>query len=148
MFALIKDGVVSKYPYTFTDMRRDNPQVSFPDVVSDETMADFGAQRVFFTPQPVASASQKVVELPPVFNTETQRWDQVWQVVAQSEAEIQAQAAAVRADRNQMLAECDWTQLPDAPVPQLPWAQYRQALRDITSQPGFPSDVQWPDAPA
>lgn len=27
------------------------------------------------------------------------------------------------------------------------WAAYRQALRDITSQPGFPHDIQWPEMP-
>lgn len=29
-----------------------------------------------------------------------------------------------------------------------PWAAYRQALRDVTAQLGFPGSVQWPSAPA
>ena len=53
----------------------------------------------------------------------------------------------VRASRNALLVESDWTQLKDAPVDQLAWATYRQALRDITSQKGFPASVIWPDKP-
>lgn len=57
-------------------------------------------------------------------------------------------AAAARSKRNILLAECDWTQLPDAPVPnKQAWADYRQKLRDITSQPGFPRDIIWPEKP-
>ena len=53
----------------------------------------------------------------------------------------------VRNKRNKLLAECDWTQLPDAPVDQTAWAAYRQALRDITDQEGFPANVTWPVKP-
>jgi hypothetical protein len=57
------------------------------------------------------------------------------------------QAAAVRADRTKRLADSDWTQLSDAPITGTAWATYRQALRDITDQAGFPWDITWPDAP-
>ena len=40
----------------------------------------------------------------------------------------------VRLDRNLLLAKSDWTQLPDAQVDKQAWAEYRQALRDITKQ--------------
>lgn len=53
----------------------------------------------------------------------------------------------VRASRNALLVESDWTQLKDAPVDQVAWATYRQALRDVTSQKGFPANVVWPDKP-
>lgn len=53
-------------------------------------------------------------------------------------------SASVRAERKRLLQESDWTQLPDAPVDQARWAVYRQALRDITAQPGFPNNVTWP----
>lgn len=58
-----------------------------------------------------------------------------------------AQAAEVRAQRNEMLAACDWTQLADAPVDAAAWATYRQELRDIPAQSGFPTDVIWPTPP-
>jgi len=53
-----------------------------------------------------------------------------------------------RARRNALLAACDWTQLPDVPLTtQDAWAEYRQALRDVPSQSGFPEDIQWPTPP-
>ncbi len=53
----------------------------------------------------------------------------------------------VRQTRESLLSSCDWTQVPDAPVDKAAWATYRQALRDITSQDGFPEDVVWPTPP-
>jgi hypothetical protein len=57
------------------------------------------------------------------------------------------QASAVRQSRSEKLADSDWTQVADAPVDKAVWATYRQALRDITTQSGFPWTVTWPDAP-
>ena len=57
------------------------------------------------------------------------------------------QASAVRQSRSDRLADCDWTQVADSPVDKTVWATYRQALRDITTQSGFPWTVTWPDAP-
>ena len=56
-------------------------------------------------------------------------------------------AADARAKRNTLLAASDWTQVADAPVDQAVWATYRQALRDITSQAGFPTTIDWPVEP-
>jgi hypothetical protein len=50
--------------------------------------------------------------------------------------------------RNQMLSATDWTQLPDVPEStRLKYIAYRQALRDITDQPGYPYDIVWPTPP-
>ena len=57
------------------------------------------------------------------------------------------QAKSVRATRDAKLAECDWTQVADAPVDKAIWATYRQALRDITTQTGFPWTVTYPEKP-
>jgi hypothetical protein len=57
------------------------------------------------------------------------------------------QAKSVRADRTKRLADTDWTQVADAPVDQTAWATYRQALRDVTQQSGFPWTINWPVAP-
>jgi len=72
---------------------------------------------------------------------------------AQQEADYKAskdaeQAKSVREQRNAKLAECDWTQLDDYVGGQkLAWAAYRQALRDVPAQTGFPWTVNWPVAP-
>lgn len=54
------------------------------------------------------------------------------------------QAKSVRAERNRLIAECDWTQLADAPVDNLAWAVYRQELRDLPLQAGFPWEIKYP----
>jgi hypothetical protein len=56
-------------------------------------------------------------------------------------------ASEVRAERDRLLAASDWTQVLDAPVDQDAWAAYRQALRDVPQQEGFPTDVAWPIKP-
>lgn len=66
---------------------------------------------------------------------------------AEYAAEREQAAESVRQERNQRLAECDWTQLSDAPVDRDAWAAYRQALRDVPSQEGFPAAVEWPVPP-
>lgn len=55
--------------------------------------------------------------------------------------------ARARAERDRLLAASDWTQISDAPVNKAMWAEYRQALRDITRQPGFPDAITWPSKP-
>lgn len=89
--------------------------------------------------------------LGPIF-TDTTAEDGTVTTAAQHEAEYKArkdaeQAQAVRADRNRRLTECDWTQLADSPVDKAVWATYRQSLRDITTQEGFPWTIQWPTQP-
>lgn len=62
-------------------------------------------------------------------------------------AKDEEQAKSVRASRTEKLKESDWTQVADSPVDQAAWATYRQALRDITAQEGFPWDIEWPEQP-
>lgn len=53
----------------------------------------------------------------------------------------------IRKTRNGLLSQSDWTQVLDAPVDRAAWASYRQALRDLPQQAGFPSVINWPIAP-
>ena len=56
-------------------------------------------------------------------------------------------AAEVRTERDAKLAETDWTQVADAPVDQAAWATYRQSLRALPEQAGFPNTIDWPTSP-
>jgi hypothetical protein len=151
MHALIENGAVKQYPYNLAQLKQANPNCSFPKNPGDAVLEVFGMQRVFFSTPPAVSNEQVLEEQTPVFDTEAQRWSQVWSVRDMTEEEIAArnaaQEASIRASRNDMLAACDWTQLPDAPVDQAAWATYRQALRDVTVQEGFPWNVTWPQEP-
>ena len=52
--------------------------------------------------------------------------------------------SAARAKRDAMIKETDFYMLPDYPAVPTGVAEYRQALRDITEQPGFPHSIDWP----
>lgn len=153
------------YPLTERDIRAAHSNVSFPSPFR----APEGYEWVFPTPQPTPSNSvlQRVREIAPTISSKGQ-WEQRWEVVdsfsdytddegvlhtkAEQEAAALAQRDAeqsqvIRTDRNKRLADCDWTQVADAPVDKAAWAAYRQALRDITTQAGFPWTVTWPEQP-
>jgi hypothetical protein len=66
---------------------------------------------------------------------------------SQAELESIVYSQQVREKRNKLLSASDWTQVIDAPVDQAAWATYRQALRDISAQAGFPATVDWPVQP-
>ena len=71
-------------------------------------------------------------------------------VVPDTELITARQWAAVREQRDQMLAKCDWTQLADAHLSvdkKQAWSDYRQALRDIPEDFEDPTQVQWPTIP-
>lgn len=69
------------------------------------------------------------------------------QEAAYKAAKDAEQAVAVRQQRGEKLKDSDWTQVADAPVDKAVWAVYRQDLRDITAQAGFPWTIDWPVAP-
>lgn len=56
-----------------------------------------------------------------------------------------------RIERDKRIAATDWTQLLDAPISDTSREEvrvYRQALRDVPQQEGFPHEITWPDIPA
>ena len=74
-------------------------------------------------------------------------------IVARDPGVIEAEAIArawidLRATRARMLAACDWTQAPDAPVDTAAWAAYRQALRDLPGLTTDPRAPLWPAPPS
>ena len=90
--------------------------------------------------------------LGPVFRDIPATDDQPAKSVADQEAAYRADvdascAKAVRDNRNRRLSDCDWTQIADSTANKAAWAVYRQALRDISGQSGFPWDIEWPTEP-
>lgn len=141
MFAKVTNDTIDQYPYTVGDLRRDNPNVSFPRQIPDETLAEYSVVRVNPTPQPdFDSVVARPKELPPVVvNGE---WVQQW------EAELYVDAPdRARGHRDRLLSQSDWTQIADAPVDKAVWATYRQALRDVPQQAEFPHNITWPTKP-
>lgn len=73
--------------------------------------------------------------------------NQILETYEDQEQPIKLAWNLIRKKRNLLLAETDWTQLPDVPlVTKEAWATYRQALRDVTLQPN-PFNIVWPQPP-
>lgn len=149
MFVKITNGQISPN-YTIGDLRKDHSNVSFPRNISDEMLAEYNVFRVTEVAAPdYNSRTHRLVTQEPSLV------DGVWTVTrvavekdqAQIDNENTQKAASVRNERTKKLTESDWTQLTDAPVNSTSWATYRQALRDVTAQSGFPWEVTWPTQP-
>lgn len=142
--AIVENGAVTRVG----DYRELFPNTSFPPSGPDaDFMAANGCMGVTVF-KPHDSRTEKLVPVTPyveagqVFTVAVQAKSQ-----AEQDADTDSQAAQVRSQRNRLLADCDWTQLADSPVDKAAWATYRQALRDISAQAGFPWDVEWPHDP-
>lgn len=150
-----------------TEFRRLHPNTSMPKPLTEEVINDFGGDVVFEGAQSTGGtvyqySQQDGVELvngkwftkyilAPNFTDYTDDEGVLHtaeaQEVAYKAVKDEAQAKSVRDTRNKMLSDCDWTQLADSTADKATWATYRQALRDLPMQTGFPFDVIYPDAP-
>lgn len=153
---------------TDSQFRSEHPNTSFPKVLTVEIINSFGYDPILEGPQAQTtlpyqiSVRDGIVEVNgqwftkyvagPLFQDYTDDEGVVHTAAEQWEAycfqKDAEQAKAVRDDRNKRLADCDWTQLADAPVNHTEWATYRQALRDVTAQAGFPWEIEWPSQPS
>ena len=137
-------GQVEQFPYTLGDLRRDNPNTSFPKKIGDTLLAQYGIYHVMPETQPdYDSLVQALVRDLEPSNSEAGRWVIGYTVEDKPQDEAED---AVRNQRAHLLSDTDWMALSDNTMtPE--WATYRQALRDITGQTGFPYDVVWPTKP-
>lgn len=88
----------------------------------------------------------KITKIPPkpadgyVFNYQQKQWAKSFELFEYD----------IKKKRNELLNQSDWTQIPNNPLTlakQEEWAVYRQQLRDITQQSGYPFNVIWPTQP-
>jgi len=125
------------------------PNTSFPSQWSVELVEELGLDPVFETPAPTVTRYQTAYK--DGVEQVAGKWVWKWSISEMDDeakaAKDAAQATAVRADRDRRLADSDWTQVADAPVNQAAWATYRQGLRDVPAQAGFPWDITWPVKP-
>lgn len=134
---------------TDSEFRSSHPDTSFPPQLTAELLDSFGADPVLNGPQ--AQPTRYQVSFRDGVEEVNGQWFTKFSVAdmdADAIASLDArQADSVRAERNRKLTASDWTQVEDAPVDKAAWAAYRQGLRDVPSQEGFPWDVTWPVEP-
>lgn len=79
-----------------------------------------------------------------------QQVDGGYQIIQNPEPDDSMVAKAIRDKRNNLIDETDYYLMPDYPSNPQNLEElkvYRQALRDVPKQEGFPRDVHWPDVP-
>jgi hypothetical protein len=128
-------------PESLLDLSWTDPALGVADCMwwpEEDQSAPLGQLEVYGSETLTIDADRKVVVV--VRSVEPMHQDQIT-------AMEEANASALRSERNALLSASDWTQVADAPVDKAAWATYRQALRDITAQAGFPHNVIWPVKP-
>ena len=154
MYVFAPNQTVETFPYSIGNLRRDNPNTSFPRNPSDELLAEWNVFPVVKQDPPTFdAATQDLNESNPTLSSN--QWLQTWSVTAASSDEIAQRTtdkqAEVRAQRNQLIAETDWVVVMAKEVgTNIPAAMktYRQALRDLPSAAGFPHTMTWPTKPS
>lgn len=141
---LYHNTVSGQLSLSLYEVRQAMPHCSIPDGTT--VVGDFVAYSS--SVEPTITWSQRLVEQVPV------NGQQVWQTESLSVLEIDAKTIAksneLRMMRDQLLRDCDWTQLTDvalSPTQIADWRIFRQSLRDVTLQPGYPWSVIWPQPP-
>jgi hypothetical protein len=142
-YAKIENGTVVKYPYTVADMQTDFPEVDFSTGLTDEVLASCSAVEVQMGPIPTHSSSTHI------FNTtvEVNEDGSATAVITATERRFEEAALNLRHSRDIALQKTDWVITrafeEGNPVP-TNYVTYRNALRDLPSQEGFPYDYVWP----
>ena len=147
MYLKIIDSEIT-YPYSLQQFRRDNNTYTFPAVIPIETLSEFGVFEVNQTPKP-NDYTKNISEGTPTLTDGVyyQNWVQTDASVAEQELRLEIKWSEIRELRNQLLSECDWTQLTDVSESiKTSYQSYRQNLRDITSQ-SDPFNIVWPEKP-
>ena len=149
MYTKLNNGVVETYPYSIGQLRKDHSNVSFPKNISAATLGAFNVVEVQAVTPPTVTHLQVWHETTPVL--ENGVWKQSYTVSDVSAEDLASRTEGkkeeLRNQRNQLLKDSDWTQVADSPVDSQAWAVYRQSLRDIPQQEGFPWSVNFPEQP-
>lgn len=147
MYLRIKDGIIT-YPYSVQQLKVDEYNTSFPKELTTQILEDWGVYEVSRTPKP-NDYTKIITEGTPqlVDGSYIQIWNQVDATQSEINARIEDKWEEIRILRNELLSECDWTQLGDIPTETKElWKPYRQELRDITAQTN-PFSIVWPVKP-
>jgi len=136
------------YPYTIKELRDSLPNVSLPANLSNEQLVEWDMYDVQFSAAP-NDYTKNIIKGTPVLTDGVyyQNWIQTDASESEINYRLENQWFTIREIRNQLLTECDWTQLSDIPteIKNL-WSSYRQDLRDITNQTN-PFNIIWPVKP-
>lgn len=128
-----------------SQLRRVHRNVSLPGVISEDIAEGLGYDPVFQGTRPTPSTPYEVVVSDGVVEVNG-KWYTKFKLLTNPNTGLvdEYKSVEVRTARDELLKETDWAVLPDVSTSQ-EMLDYRQALRDVPSQAGFPHDVVWPE---
>jgi len=153
------------------EIRRSMPNTSLPRVWTADICEFLGIDPVLAAPAPEASGEYKVVSRNGVTQDANGNWVEAYverdmfadyvdedgvtvtkasQEEAYTATKDAEAATTARATRDGLIASCDWMAIKafeGGTTVSTEWATYRQALRDVSAQEGFPNDITWPEKP-
>ena len=147
MYLRIKDGVIT-YPYSVEQLKVDEYNTSFPKELTIQILEEWGVYEVKRTPKPT-DYTKTITEGTPQLadGSYVQIWDEADATQSEIDTKLEDRWEVIRILRNELLLECDWTQLADIPAETKElWQIYRQELRNITLQTN-PFLIVWPVKP-
>lgn len=128
--------------YSIGQLKQDNPNTSFPDKPSDALLAEWSVYPyTLLEPPAYDRLTQTIVRT--AITEVNGAWVQSWTV---SDLSAEEASSNVRNRRDVLLMKTDWMALSDV-VMEPYWREYRQQLRDLTDQVGFPFNAVWPTEP-
>lgn len=132
--------------YTIQQLRKDNPNVSFPTHITNDLLAEFDVYPLVEKSKPSCDYSISTLQPSEIYN-EDGVWTRHYNVVNLPLADASANCKAIR---DQLLSETDWVVTKavetGTPVPD-EYLHYRQELRDLPSYANFPYNIVWPAKP-
>jgi hypothetical protein len=137
-------GEIKQFPYTLRQLRIDKLPTTFPKDIPDWMLAEYDVYPVTHPDRPAHDELTQVLvrDLAPTLI------DGAWVIGYMVEnIPIEDAVRNVRQRREGLIQKTDWMALRDTTDMTEGWKEYRQALRDITSQSGFPYSVEWPTKP-
>lgn len=140
-------------PINQHQFRRLFPNVSFTNPLESEDVVSRGYALFQDKLSPEPGRYEVIKETTPV-QVSDDLWERGWSAIsmtAEEKASVDSlQAEISRVDRTGRLLACDWTLTSDSPLSESQKAaciEYRQKLRDVPNQSGFPWEVVWPELP-
>jgi hypothetical protein len=131
------------------------PNISFPKPLTSYVIDTYGLEVILEGPQPQTSPPYETVVrqgieeikgkwftkyvIGPIFNNKED--EEAYRLKIDTQA-----SESIRSTRNSLISKSDWMGCSDV-IMSDEWRQYRQELRDITTQEGFPHNVDWPEEP-
>ena len=146
MFIKLNNGVAQDY--TIGQLRKDNPNTSFPRTITEEILADYDVYPAVHAAMPDYNEATQRVNQDAAATEVDGVWTYGYTVESLTSEEVAAvlaqKASGERATRDAKLAETDWTASTDVTMT-AEMTAYRQALRDVPAQSGFPTTIDWPE---